>query len=417
MSIITEYISEYLNAINTLNELKKQKQRTDFGVVNILGWNLEFKSIDSLISGIDQILIRRLNDFNSTVNDPFIIDCGANIGLSVLAYKRRYPSARIIAFEPDPEFLPILKRNLQRNGASDVQVIEAASWISNGSTMWLMEGVDGSRIATPDGGQAKTTTVNTVDLNDYLDEPVDLLKVDIEGSEFKLIPHINSRLHNVKAISLECHLGSDPSRQLSDVLSVLSETGFKFSLNSFGEWRDLIRQPATPGLRSFGYLLVSCWRETIPCQSNEDSLWLASLGMDPLLEIQRLENSCDAEKKKYLKNLYSITSHFQNKETLEETFKFQNLRGPFASAGGFCFSVKLNNLSQYADSITNPERSELHLFEDGNPLIKNHSIHVDIQQKGHGRYSHWGKCLLFSSSDGADPNTNGRNYSILIVKK
>ena len=416
MSIITESLSVYLNAVKKLYELKKQTQGIASGEVNILGWDLEFKSLDSLISGIDQILIRKLNEFNSTVNDPLIIDCGANIGLSVLAYKKRYPSARIIAFEADPEFLPILKRNLQRNGASDVQVVEAAAWISNGSTRWIKEGVDGSRIATPDLDQTSTITVKTVDLIDYLDEPVDLLKVDIEGAEFTLIPYLKDKLCNVKAMSLECHLGSDPSGQLSEIFTTLSKAGFQFSMNSFGEWRDLVRQPATPGLRSFGYVILSCWRGAISCDPIENPPWVPASGMNPLLEIQRLENSCDAEKKKYLRYFYSFITSLENKNTKSKIFEFEILRRSFVSQGGFCFSVKLKNLSHYADSLENPYHSELYLFEDGNPLIKNHSIHLDIHQKGCGHYSHWNNYLFFSSSDGTDPNTNGREYSILLFK-
>ena len=42
--------------------------------------------------------------FNSEKTEPFIIDCGANIGLSVIYFKKLFPKAKVIAFEPIAEF-------------------------------------------------------------------------------------------------------------------------------------------------------------------------------------------------------------------------------------------------------------------------------------------------------------------------
>jgi len=57
-----------------------------------------------------------------------------------------------------------------------------------------------------------------------------------------------------------------------------------------------------------------------------------------------------------------------------------------------------------------PRRSPWTLLEDGRPLGPAHSAHRAIVASGGGRYSHWGDALLFSSSDGTSPVTNGRRY-------
>src|SRR5688572_28284923 len=93
------------------------------GRMTTLGWDLEYTSPTALLTFIDQILFRRMNDFAADSDSPVIIDCGANIGYTALHYKRCYPGAQIIAFEPDPQFLPLLRANLERNGAGDVEVI------------------------------------------------------------------------------------------------------------------------------------------------------------------------------------------------------------------------------------------------------------------------------------------------------
>ena len=64
---------------------------------------------------------------------PRILDCGANVGLASLFFKRRYPAARITAFEADPALFAILDANLRANGAADVEARHAALWTSTGT--------------------------------------------------------------------------------------------------------------------------------------------------------------------------------------------------------------------------------------------------------------------------------------------
>ena len=43
------------------------------------------------------------------------------------------------------------------------------------------------------------------------------------------------------------------------------------------------------------------------------------------------------------------------------------------------------------DLVNSPVQSKLHLFEEGKLLGPVHSPHVEIREKGKGRYSHWGQ--------------------------
>ena len=40
------------------------------------------------------------------------IDCGANIGISILFFKKQYPDCTIMAFEPNPHAFPLLEKNV-----------------------------------------------------------------------------------------------------------------------------------------------------------------------------------------------------------------------------------------------------------------------------------------------------------------
>ncbi|KAG6011193.1 hypothetical protein E4U54_008222 [Claviceps lovelessii] len=58
--------------------------------------------------------------------DAVVIDAGANIGMFTIYMKRKYPRARVTAFEPAPETVPTLRRNLALHGLDDVKVHECA---------------------------------------------------------------------------------------------------------------------------------------------------------------------------------------------------------------------------------------------------------------------------------------------------
>ena len=65
-----------------------------------------------------------------------------------------------------------------------------------------------------------------------------------------------------------------------------------------------------------------------------------------------------------------------------------------------------------ADLPGTPEASFLELYEDGQKLGPPHSSHDHIRNIGQGAFSHWGRELFFSTSDGSSPLTNGRTYRV-----
>jgi hypothetical protein len=61
-----------------------------------------------------------------------------------------------------------------------------------------------------------------------------------------------------------------------------------------------------------------------------------------------------------------------------------------------------------------PAISRLRVWEDTRLLGPPHSYHSEIETLGAGRYSHHGGALWFSTTDGSDPNENGRDYTLAI---
>lgn len=175
--------------------------------------------------------------FAATTSSPFILDCGAHIGLSVLAFKARYPRARIVAFEPNPAVFPLLRRNVRRNGLANVELVKAAVAGTAGEIDFYAQrggprdwtwGGSGVRNRWLDPAASRRITVPAVRLAPYVDRPVDLLKLDVEGMETSVLAGNEDVLDRVNEIVLEFH-GSSTNRanSLERALAILERHRFE----------------------------------------------------------------------------------------------------------------------------------------------------------------------------------------------
>ena len=245
------------NQNNALNDLLKIP-RFKGGKLNYDGFNIEYIDAASLHSGIDLLFQKGYNDFNPDNENPFIIDCGSNIGISILNYKKKYPKSRIIGFEPDPDIFQILQRNIENNNVKGVEIIQAAVWTKNDKLTFFKEGCDGGRII-PDNIGEQSITVEAKDILGYINEPVDLIKIDIESAEYIVVPHLLEKSNLLKNIIIEFHYLRNKTSllSLSEILSVLAEKDFDVTFNSFGPWRDLIHEPAKLDIEFDQYFLIA----------------------------------------------------------------------------------------------------------------------------------------------------------------
>lgn len=159
---------------------------------------------------------------------PRILDSGANIGLASLYWSRAFPDVRITAFEPDPRLAALLRTNLASCAASDVEVIEAAVWHEAGSVGFAAGSADAGRIRS-DGD---VLTVRSVRLGDYLQEPIALLKLDIEGAETDVLRSCADQLGAVERIFVEFHSFEGEDQRLAELLAILAGAGFRLHVVS-----------------------------------------------------------------------------------------------------------------------------------------------------------------------------------------
>ena len=198
------------------------KQR---GTTDLFGKEFEFVDGPGFLFLHDEIVAKEIYKFATDSPTPYIIDGGANIGLSLLYFKRLYPNARIVAFEPDPDIFATLQKNCRTFAFEGVELSDRALWTENGFLDFRKEGSLGGRLA--DNGSAGDVRVPTRRLRDLLTSKVALLKLDIEGSETEVLEDCADLLLNVENLFVEYHSFADRPQSLHRLLAVTHDAGFR----------------------------------------------------------------------------------------------------------------------------------------------------------------------------------------------
>lgn len=215
------------------NKLKKTPRFTH-QAVTIFDHKIVMPDVASFFSVLPEIFDRKIYSFKAETDSPLIIDCGANIGLSVIFFKRLYPEAKIIAFEPDGNIFKYLKTNTESFELDNVTLVNKGLWHEKTTLSFYSEGADGGRIAGS-AALGNKITIETVKLGEYLKgKEIDFLKIDIEGAECEVLSESAAYLGNVKNIFIEYHSFYDKPQTLSEILNVLKEAGFRYYVEHVG---------------------------------------------------------------------------------------------------------------------------------------------------------------------------------------
>ncbi len=156
----------------------------------------------------DQIFLYRELETDFGQDVAFIIDAGANIGLTSAYLANRFPNAQILALEVDrqnfelltantrqyPLVTPLLKGLWHRRATLMIDNPEEYSWAFTVSEVV----------------QKESSTVEGIGVADLLRdfgwERVDVLKMDIEGSELEVLSHgTEAWLDFVRVLAVEFH--------------------------------------------------------------------------------------------------------------------------------------------------------------------------------------------------------------------
>jgi FkbM family methyltransferase len=144
-----------------------------------------------------------------------VIDAGACEGYYTLRIKEINPNCRIIAIEPNPQAFEILEKNIKTNGIEGVELVKGAlhkrSGIAELEYVDYIPAISSFSLERPwlkdewkKKHQVKLFTLSEIFERFNLDE-VDILKVDVEGSEYDILSSSVELFPLIKRVVVEYH--------------------------------------------------------------------------------------------------------------------------------------------------------------------------------------------------------------------
>jgi len=214
----------------------------------MLGYKVSCFDRSTLIFLYREIFARQQYYFNSVNQRPIIFDCGANVGMATLYFKWLYPQARITAFEAEPNTFALLQKNVQENHLGDVETHNCAIWEQNGTVPFFIDpSTPGSLLMSTNQSRFSGERIEVVarKLSDFIHEPVDCLKLDIEGAEQCVLSELvrSGKIRIVRRLVVEYHhrIGNQNSC-LANFLRDLEESGFEYQIHASDQF---LSQPQT----------------------------------------------------------------------------------------------------------------------------------------------------------------------------
>lgn len=241
----------------------KNLPEAGFQATKFLDHYITFYNREELLHGVEEIFI---NEIYKTAfppdSRPVIIDCGANIGLSVIYFKTQYPNCTVTAFEPDPMNHDLLLKNIKSMKLENVIVRKEAVWVKDATLNFHSEGSTASRLEEEmdKNKEDQTVPVKAIRLNDLIHSKVDMLKVDIEGAEYEVLKDIENKLHYIEILFLEYHGTFKQNNRLTEMLDILTRNKFQFYIK---EGHNVYQQPFYDHMSSGKYdiqLNIFCFK-------------------------------------------------------------------------------------------------------------------------------------------------------------
>jgi FkbM family methyltransferase len=204
----------------------------------ILGFEVSYCDRSSLTFLYREIFARQHYFFRATTESPTIFDCGANVGMATLYFKWLYPGAQIQAFEPDPSTFKLLERNVVQNRLTGIDIHNCALWDQNGTVDFFVDpAIAGSPLMSTDRSRLKGEAIQVParKLSDFIEGTVDLLKIDVEGAEHRILCDlvVSRKIECVKELIVEYHhrIGNQHSC-LAAFLKPLEDSGFDYQIHA-----------------------------------------------------------------------------------------------------------------------------------------------------------------------------------------
>lgn len=210
--------------------------------VSCLGVDVVFKTHNSKqLVFVDYILTTERSLIEATLCDlkqgDTFLDVGCHYGIfTVLASKLVGSKGRVIAVEPHPDSLQVLRENLAINRCNNVEVLEGAFTDTSGPLAMAYD-VNFAVLARESDSAGAVHMIQGMAGDEALrNTPVpNAVKIDVEGHEFAVLQGLKQTISNrvCRRIGLEVHPGLLPSGVTpTKVMTLLQNCGFNVQSES-----------------------------------------------------------------------------------------------------------------------------------------------------------------------------------------
>ena len=149
-------------------------------------------------------LVKRYQEILDSGRTPVILDCGANIGLSLRHFSFLFPKAHIVGVEPHPDNARMARTNA---GLPNVQVIQAAVSSRDGNVEIFGNGGENAfRTRESAEGDVRSLSIPSLLAAAQVKDPQPfIVKIDIEGFEQTLFAENTDWIALFDLLIIELH--------------------------------------------------------------------------------------------------------------------------------------------------------------------------------------------------------------------
>ncbi len=173
-----------------------------------------------------EIFLFKVYDYQASSKEEItILDVGANIGLSTIHFKQRFPLAEVLCFEPFKKNYDYLNLNIQSSNFQNIKTFQlGVAGEKRHSLLYIHKKNSGAHSIYPEELSLGSVEIELISLQDALNltktGKCDILKLDCEGAEYEIIKSITPVMTaKIKQIYYEATVTRYDPKELNDHLA------------------------------------------------------------------------------------------------------------------------------------------------------------------------------------------------------
>jgi FkbM family methyltransferase len=171
---------------------------------------------------LEQVFLDREYHLEPVHPVEYVVDLGSNIGVTAMYWAQRYPRAKLVLVEPDPDNFKLLRKNTAAF-RDRCLLLQAAVSNQRGQASFFRSSREYNHSMIRMDDCVSEIQVRALTVSDVIDAAgfprVDLLKMDIEGGEELVMPTIRQWKHIPRSLIAEVHPPYDDAAFARDCAS------------------------------------------------------------------------------------------------------------------------------------------------------------------------------------------------------